>query len=234
MSSRLILVTRPKDQASLFAEDVRRLGGEPVICPLLNIKPVFAHLPAGDSFSGVVVTSRQIFSLGLDLSSYHHLPLYCVGEASADDAEKDGFPHVISAKGDVASLVEVMRRDLPKKSSLLYLRGEDVRADLAALLPEDSIEERIVYKAEPLSSLPQEIIDIFPRLHSICLFSPRTGVILSELIQKHDLEKHLGGINLLCLSHAVLESVSGFSWKSFHVCDLPDAGSMRSSLAKLF
>jgi len=234
MSSRLILVTRPKDQAALFAEDVRRLGGEPVICPLLDISPLSADLPAAHGFAGVVVTSRQVFSLGLDLSSYHHLPLYCVGAASADDAKKDGFFHVISAKGDVATLAEMMRRDLPVASPLLYLRGEDVRADLAGLLPEAKIEERIVYKADPLSSLPQEIIDIFPRLHSICLFSPRTGVILSRLIQKHGLEKYLGEINLLCLSHAVLESVSGLSWKSFHVSDLPDAGSMRDSLSKLF
>lgn len=233
MEPRLILVTRPMEQAAEFAAEIESLGAEPVICSLLDIHPLFCDLTRFSIPDVLLVTSQQVFSVGLDLSSFYSCPIFCVGERTGDLARKYGFANVRVADGDVHSLVSMVQQNFKPSARLLYLRGDDVRADLKTLLTEYSVDEAIVYKADAIFALPQNVVRLFPRLDTICLFSPRSGVILRGLMEKHGLTSFARSINLLSLSGAVLESVSDLGWKTSHVADRPDVRSMISDLTLL-
>jgi uroporphyrinogen-III synthase len=78
------------------------------------------------------------------------LPLYAVGQRSADAARAAGFTNVTSAGGDVRDLLRVITtRRADAAAPLLYLAGEDRAADLVAELVACGIaaEMAVVYRA---------------------------------------------------------------------------------------
>ncbi|HNQ91842.1 MAG TPA: uroporphyrinogen-III synthase [Alphaproteobacteria bacterium] len=237
MERRLILVTRPKEQAKEFAAEIERLGAVPVLCPLLDIHPVsydLSHFSRPDAVpDAIIVTSQQVFSVGADFSPLLSVPVYCVGEKTGEAARGAGFADVYEAGGDVDALVALVRDQVQPSSRLLYLRGEDVRADIAALLAGYQVDEEIMYGADVISALPQDVIDLFPKLFAICLFSPRSGSILKGLMDKHGLGPFVKNINLLSLSDAVLESVDDLGWKTSRVADRKDLRSMIANLTSI-
>ena len=78
------------------------------------------------------------------------LPLFAVGQRSAEAAREAGFTDVTSAGGDVRDLVRSLReRSADAAAPLLYLAGEDRAADLVGELAARGIaaEMRVVYRA---------------------------------------------------------------------------------------
>ncbi len=78
------------------------------------------------------------------------LPLFAVGQRSADAARQAGFADVTSADGDVRDLVQLIAaRHADASAPLLYLAGEDRAADLVAELAVHGIaaEMVVVYRA---------------------------------------------------------------------------------------
>lgn len=229
----LVLVTRPLEQAGEFAKAVMDCGAEALICPMLKIVPRFFdpesfHLP-----DAVIVTSGQVFSCGADFSRVFHLPLYCVGAVTSDKARYAGFLDVRPFSQDVTTLLENLTHDVPFGSRLLYLRGRDVRIDLEAVLPQYSLDQKIIYQADPVGELSPEIIRIFPEIHTVALFSARSGVVFARHMLQYGFQNMMGGVNLLSLSSVVQESVSEFEWRSCVIAPQPDMLSMVCALTTL-
>lgn len=233
MTQRLVLVTRPLAQAESFSRIVEHSGGQAVLCPLTEIHSIAFDAQAVTLPDAILVTSQQVFAHGGDLSRFYSVPVYCVGAATAEAARVEGFYEVIECSGDVVALCGRVLQGIPAKSKLLYLRGENVRMDLSRLLPDYDIDQHIVYKAEAVTRLSDDVVDIFSQLDVICLFSARSGAILGHLMQQHHLAGAEKTINLLSLSEAVLESVSDLNWKATYVADRPDVEAMGAKLKRV-
>ena len=95
-----MLVTRPEPDASETARRLNALDIETVIDPLLRTETLPTSLPAATGFAAIAVTSanalRALEARG-ELPNYRNLPLYAVGDRTADMARHLGFARVSSA-----------------------------------------------------------------------------------------------------------------------------------------
>ena len=142
-----IALTRPQADAERSASALRALGHDVLVAPLMRVEPIAADL-SGD-WSAVVITSANapmVIEKNLELVK---LPVYAVGERSAQAARAAGFTQVMSAGGDAHDLVQLIVARHRDEKPLLYLAGEDRAADLVGELARHDIpaDMRIVYRA---------------------------------------------------------------------------------------
>ena len=134
-----VLILRPKPGASATAALVSRAGHEPVVVPLFEMVPVDWSLPRG-RFDAVAMTSANAARLGGDgLRAVRRLPLYAVGEATAEAARAAGFSNVQAGAGDADDLAALV-----PPGRILRLCGTERRA-----LPLPHVTELPVYTAVP-------------------------------------------------------------------------------------
>lgn len=146
-----VVVTRPQSDSERTATALRARGHEALVAPLMKIESVGADL-AG-RWGAVIVTSANVPNAIADNPTRDvltKLPLFAVGQRSAEAARRVGFTDVTSAGGDVRDLVRTLvAQRADAKAPLLYLAGEDRAADLLDELSTRGIaaEMRIVYRA---------------------------------------------------------------------------------------
>src|SRR4051812_26909997 len=133
-----VLVTRPQPDDETTAAGLRARGFEVLLAPALRLEPVAFHDDMDARYGAVIVTSANALrGLDLRLKSHHlfELPLFAVGENTAEAARSVGFTRVMSAGGDAAGLrdlvlAKVKAKQLQKAATLLYLAGADLARDL--------------------------------------------------------------------------------------------------------
>lgn len=148
--ARRVLVTRPEPAASQTAVRLTEAGFKPVSLPLTRTVALPFSLPEM-RFDALTVTSANAFRhLGSEmLQACLDLPLFAVGEGTADAARRAGFLDVTEGGGDAVRLAETIRHALPQDARLLYLAGH-VRQPI--------FEERI--KEAGLDMIVREVYDI--------------------------------------------------------------------------
>jgi len=119
-----VLVTRPQPAGSATAAKLTSRGYEPVLLPLSRTVALPFAFPDGP-FAALTVTSANTFRhIDMErLKPFLDLPLFAVGQGTAQAARKAGFGQVIDGGGDAVRLAATMRRDLPERSRVLYLAG---------------------------------------------------------------------------------------------------------------
>src|SRR4051812_43799786 len=153
-----VLVTRPEPAAARTAAALVARGHQAWKVPLLRIESLAADLSG--SWSGVIITSANAPAAARDNPALLKLPVFAVGERSAEAARAAGFTNVSSAGGDFHDLLRLLReRKTAAKAPLLYLAGEDRAADLVGELAASGVaaEMRVVYRAVT-APFPDELI----------------------------------------------------------------------------
>jgi uroporphyrinogen-III synthase len=211
-----VLVTRPEPDASRTAANLRRLGHEAVVDPLLAIEPLAAiKIPAGP-FAGVGVTSATAMraataaSAATLLDPVRALPLYAVGAHTAEAAREAGFKNVRHADGDAAALAGLIVRELPAASRVLHLAGEDRAQDLGRLLAPHGIEVAVLelYRMRPAEKLGASAAALASGLDAVLHFSPRSAATFVALAEREGLGAAARRPRHLCLSQAVAASLA--------------------------
>ncbi|MDX1711078.1 MAG: uroporphyrinogen-III synthase, partial [Rhodovibrionaceae bacterium] len=156
-----VVITRPREDADDLAADVAARGHEPVLAPLLEIELV---RPAGGDLEGTLsgvqalaFTSSNGVRAAAHLNLPRQLPVFAVGDATAQSAEAAGFRQVESASGDAAALARLIRRRLDSRDGpVLHLSGEAIAGRLAEDLQASGFALRRVigYRAQPVQRLP--------------------------------------------------------------------------------
>ena len=152
-----LLVTRP-DGARTAAE-LRTRGHQAVVAPLLRIEPI-ADVDLGGNWIALVLTSAnavRAIAAHPRYAALKNLPVFAVGERSAQAAREIGFADVTSADGDATDLAGLVVERVGE-GTLLYLAGEDRAGDLAGDLAAHGLDVRmaVVYRAVPAPSLPDQ------------------------------------------------------------------------------
>ena len=146
-----VVVTRPEPDGKRTASALRALGHEVLVAPLMIVQSVSADLSG--HWGAIIITSANAANAIAEnaaKTTLIKLPLFAVGQRSAEAAQEAGFTNVTSAGGDVRDLVRTLSAARPDaKGPLLYLAGEDRAADLVGALSARGIaaEMRIVYRA---------------------------------------------------------------------------------------
>ncbi len=211
MSNAAVLITRPQMQAQKTAQQVKEMGFEPVLCPLLEIETVEHDLP-DTSYDALILTSANAAQC-CDLNAFSKdIEIFTVGEQLSALLSDRGFKYIISAPTALDLADQILKSPAAK---ILYLRGEDIRCDLAALLPQKTIDERVVYKALQKTDLPADILQKLENgeIQYALFYSVRTAQTFVQAMQKAGAMSCVQGTKALCLSPSVLESVSVLPWK---------------------
>lgn len=151
MSQGRVWITRTEPGAARTAQTVTALGFEAVVASVLGVrhlKPIID--PHG--FDALIVTSANALDAFCALCSRRAVSVWCVGEASAAAAHRQGFQQVISAGGDAQALADTIRGAVDKRLRLLHPRGRDIAWPLADVLRSEgfTVGEATVYETAPL------------------------------------------------------------------------------------
>jgi uroporphyrinogen-III synthase len=209
-----VVVTRPQADSERTAASLEALGHEVLVAPLMRIEPVAVDLAR--TWGAIVITSANALqAVPATADGVKTLPVFAVGDRSAEAARRAGFAEVNSANGDIRDLVRlVAARAVGAKAPLLYLAGEDRSGDLVAQLAAHGIdaEMKVVYRivAEvfpPVLAAALESGDVDAVLH----FSRRSAELFVEGARSSGVAGPAEDVRHLCLSSQVAEPLTGAS-----------------------
>jgi uroporphyrinogen-III synthase len=232
-----VLVTRPHPDDDSTAASLRARGFEVLLAPMLRFEPV-AFDDEDLRYGAVIVTSANALrgiEHQLKGSKLLKLPLFAVGEHTAAAARGAGFETVISAKGDAASLrdlvlASVKSKALKKASPLLYLAGADLARDLAGELGERgfTVVTQTTYRMVPLSGLPRETCDAFAAngVEAVLHYSRRSARAFLEAVRAAGVEISALAIPQCCISAAVASIVRDAGATQVMVAASPDENAL--------
>src|SRR3984885_3576573 len=232
-----VLVTRPHPDDDSTAASLRARGFEVLLAPMLRFEPV-AFDDEDLRYGAVIVTSANALrgiEPQLKGSKLLKLPLFAVGEHTAAAAREARFETVISAKGDAASLRDIVlasvkAKTLKKASPLLYLAGADLARDLAGELGERgfTVVTQTTYRMVPLSALPRETCDAFAAngVEAVLHYSRRSARAFLEAVRAAGVEISALAIPRCCISAAVASIVRDAGATQVMVAASPDENAL--------
>lgn len=215
-----VLVTRPRIAAEKTVNRLEALGHEPVALALFE--PVHdldaVSKSAIEPASGLVLTSseaiRALETIGKLPEDFLALPVFAVGEKTAEAAQNLGFASIKIAEGDGKALAGLIVQSHQKNSTpLLYLAGEPRSPALEEALSAHDIAIKIItaYRMQALEITAAEIRALFFRpVDAILLYSQMSAkrfFALATMLEPGELQAALGNANFLCLSPAIANIV---------------------------
>jgi uroporphyrinogen-III synthase len=233
-----ILVTRPHPDDETTAAGLRARGFEVLRAPMLRFEPAAFREDVDADYGAVIATSANALrgiEPQLKASRLLKLPLFAVGEHTASAASAIGFGHVIVAKGDAASLrdlvvASVKAKALKKTRPLLYLAGADLARDLAGELGECgfTVVTQTTYRMIPLSNLPREVCDAFVanEIEAVLHYSGRSARAFLESVRAAGVEISALSIPQYCISAGVASVVRDAGATQVVVAASPDENAL--------
>lgn len=233
----LVLLTRPADRAAATAERLHGLGLAPLIDPMLRLEDVPADPIAPDA-QGILFTSAQAVERWEAIGGRLDLPVWAVGNRTADAARKVGFKQVEAGDGFGDHLADrLMQEVAPGAGPLLWPSGADIAVDLVAALGEVGItvDRRILYRSHAATAFQPETLEELRagRIACALFYSPKTAAIFAGLIRDAGAEADLRAVRALCLSTAVAEKLEGLPFARLKVAPEPSEDALLALLAPL-
>lgn len=222
-----VLVTRPRPDAEETSRLLAAQGVEAVIAPLLEISDIEGAALGLEGVQAVLATSANGARALARATPRRDVPLFAVGDASAEVAANAGFSSVTSANGDVAALAELVRESLdPGAGALLHAAGSAVAGDLAGDLARNGFEVRRVqlYRAQTVDTLPDAARGALVEgtIDAVLFYSPRTAARFAELVAAAGLQRSCRQLVACCLSAAVAEALAPLPFARVRVAATPD------------
>ncbi|HEY5720799.1 MAG TPA: uroporphyrinogen-III synthase [Allosphingosinicella sp.] len=217
-----LLIVRPQPGASETAARARKLGLDPVVSPLFEIRPLRWQAPDPEGFDALLLTSANaVRHGGGGLARFVRLPCYAVGEASAEAAREAGFGDVRTGPGDAAAAAAMMEKDGVRRA--FHPCGRD-RAGLGE--PGIDIVHVPVYAADPIDELPADAKAALDAGPLVLVHSPRSGALLARLVPNK------AGVAVAAISAAAAQAAGG-GWRSVAVASAPSDEALLELAAKL-
>ena len=146
---RRVWITRAQPGAARTAARLMALGFEPVVAPLLTIRPLPQPEPDLTDVTALAFTSPNGVAAFAALSPDRSHPVLAVGDATAAAAIDQGFTDVASAAGDLTALAALIREtDFPADAVILNIGAREPAGDLAAAIgPTPEVRRLSVYEA---------------------------------------------------------------------------------------
>jgi uroporphyrinogen-III synthase len=222
-----LLITRPREDAELVAEILRRRGVEVILEPLLEVAYEDGPGLDLDGVQALLVTSANGVRAFARRDRRREVAVYAVGDASARAAAAAGFAAVESATGDVDALAGLVRsRLVPGAGALLHVAGSRVAGDLKGLLEGAGFDYRraVLYEARTAAGFSAETEKALRRgdVDGVLLYSPRTAATFVRLAEAADLSGACAAMTAFCLSPAVAAKAGTMAWGRVVTAGRPD------------
>jgi len=231
-----VLITRPINDAQETANILRQKGYD-VFCE--NFLTVHYHeikIPDLNNFEGLIFTSRHAVRMLCQNTDQRDVPVFTVGDKTAEEASLNKFKDIKSAAGDVGDLVQLLNDNLKSVKPYLYARGRDVSAPLAEMLLGQDVNEIILYHTDKNDEISSDCLEMLQKhaFSHILFYSKRTAVAFAEVIeanpQKTALLDGLKEAKALCLGSSMVEYLSILPWQSIEVAQEPNQQALMALL----
>ena len=229
---RRALITRPQEDAAAVAVALARRGITPVLAPMMQTEFFPVDIDADlDAAQAMLFTSRNGVRGFSRVSDRRDVPVFAVGDSTADLARDNGFSNVESAGGDSTDLARLVAERLtPADGPLVHIAGKTVAGDLAGDLSGKGFEvsRRTLYEAKPVRVLTAETSAAIrnEEIDYVLFFSPRTARVFSDLVAEADLTAHCRNFEAICLSEAVAAELPSGDWKVRRTAEEPTSDAL--------
>jgi uroporphyrinogen-III synthase len=159
------------------------------------------------------------------------LPVFAVGDRTAEAARAAGFTDVASANGALADLARlVAERCAGARAPLLYAAGEDRAGDLSSPLGAHGIAVRTVavYRAVAETTLPSRVAELLRRgeFDGVLHYSRRSLAIFLRLSEQASLLNAALGVVHYCLSAEVAAPLEEMGARRIKVAAAPNEAAL--------
>ncbi len=195
-------ITRPEEQADDIAEQIIRMGGEPVIMPLIEVSSVADSLVPEihetlrriSDFGWLIFTSvngvseffRHLRNAGMDARSLHAASIAAIGTSTAKRLENFGIRADLIPSEFRAEALGAALAERAVGQSALWLRASRGRDVLPTVLREAGVplKQLVVYENRDVDVLPDETVLRLKSgdLHWVGLSSPSIARRFAELL----------------------------------------------------
>jgi uroporphyrinogen-III synthase len=220
-----LLVTRPEPGASATAARLAGLGHEAVLLPCLSVTSRTPRLP--EHPAALVVTSGQ--AVPALPARLHHVPVFCVGDATGAKLRQAGFTRVESAAGDAEALFRLITA---RRVTGLHVLAVGERHGLALLeklrAAGISAVRRKVYSVTRLRLLPTPVrAELAAGTFDGALFySAETARAFAALNPPGTAQ-----MEAFALSENVAAGLTGLPWRKIHAALAPTEADLMALLA---
>ena len=213
---RRILVLRPEPGATATIRRAQDRGLEAIAIPLFEIEPVAWTVPNAAMFDALLLTSANaVRHAGERLEELRRLPVYAVGDVTAEAARDAGFDLAATGEGGVSRLLGSINTDL----TLLHLCGEDRKTLENA---SQKLVRIAVYRARAIARP-----DLSTARGCVALVhSPRAARRFAELVDDR------AAIAIAAISPAAADAV-GTGWESVGAANEPNDDALLALAARL-
>ncbi|WDR01733.1 uroporphyrinogen-III synthase [Devosia algicola] len=229
-----MLVTRPEADGLGTLRRLKMLDIEAVAAPLLRKQVLDTDLPGAGQFVAMAVSSsnalRALDERGV-FDQFRHLPVYAVGDRTAQVAVGMGCAKVISAAGGFVELVDALV-DANLTGPVFYPAGQALSGDLAGIVAAVGVEVVTVpvYEMVAVAALPNDIVSEIAdgTIAAVLLFSRRTATSFVDALAAVTNSEQRRALSVLCISDAVAEPLVRAGYSLGGVSKRPDEESMMS------
>jgi len=223
---RRVWITRAQPGAARTAARLTALGFEPVVAPLLTIRPLLPDaLNAPPDFATVAALAftspNGVAAFAALTSDLRDRPVFAVGDATAEAARDAGFADARSAAGDIHALARLIAAN-PIQGLILAPGAREPAGDLPALLPDHDVRRLPVYAAEEADAV------VPPDFDAVLLHSPRAARALAAILTPEAATKRLA----ICISAAAAAPLTALGLAEIRTADAPDEASLLTALGK--
>lgn len=182
-----IWVTRTSPDNCVTAANLKALGHEPVVAPVLAIRPLIVN-PCEQRPTAIIFTSSNGVRHHPKSPDCFDLPVFAVGDTTANAASDLGYRNVWSANGDVTALQRLILDTLPP-GHMIHFSGKHAAGDLKGYLEPFGYQilRQQVYEAQtvPLRWLIG-VRQMLPTIDGIVVHSPRGAQRVARLLRGLD------------------------------------------------
>jgi len=209
-----LVVIRPEPGCTASLTAARAVRLEAHGFPLFDIAPRQWDIPAETHYDAILGGSGNAFRLaGPGLAALRGLPVYAVGETTANAAREAGFTVLATGSGGLQALLAKLDTGHRR---LLRLAGEE-RVPLA--LPKGTaMDERVVYASVP-RPMPPALIDLLRQPAMIAVHSAEAARHLAAQCVTHGIRRSL--LRLIVLGPRIAQA-AGDGWGEVAVAAMPN------------
>jgi uroporphyrinogen-III synthase len=234
-----VLLTRPEPDAQRTAAALRARGHDAIVAPLLHIE-ILSDADLGDGpWAAMLLTSAnavRAIAAHRRCAELHAVPVYAVGQRSAQAMRDAGFADVASADGNVGDLANLVAARTKPGTPLLYLAGEERSGDLAGLLRARNftVQTVLVYRAVAAATLPRQASDALTAgIDAVLHFSRRSAeAYVNAARNAGALGDALAKPVQLCLSGRIAEPLTAAGATKIRIAARPEEAALLELLEK--
>lgn len=224
-----IWLTRPQRDSERMEVALAEHGIDSVIAPVMEIASLDVKLDGAPPDALILTSRRAAKALDAAPTAWRTLPVYCVGNATAQAAKRYHFNHTMSGEGSALDLLPLIAERQGNGDRLLHLSGDAVKIDLTPLLASRGItlERLVVYESHRVAALPPAFTHALHvgALKGVVFYSPRSVRFAAELAGDT-----LAKLDAYCLSMDIAAAAAKAGCRRAHACPIPTHQAMMELL----